>query len=111
MSNRTIGSGKGWVIFVNSCDLQNDEDIDILNFGSGELAWRIWVNVNNDEANFLNVPLPNIYLYKDGMHNGELAVLEGFMKFLAYHKRFTFQNKHTIQTQNIKVMLLLFARY
>ena len=88
VSNRTIGSGKGWVIFVNSCDLQNDGDIDILNFGAGEMAWRIWVNVNNKETPFLNIPLPNIYLFKDGMHDSELAVLERLYEIFSISQTF-----------------------
>ena len=51
------------------------------------MAWRIWVNVNNEE-NFLNVPLPNIYLYKDGMHNSELAVLERLYEIFGISQTF-----------------------
>ena len=88
VSNRVIASGKDWVIFVNSCDLQNDGDIDILNFGAGEMAWRIWVNVNNVESVFLNIPLPNIYLFKDGRHDSGLAVLEKLYDIFGISQKF-----------------------
>ena len=63
-------------------------DIDILNFGAGEMAWRIWVNVNNVESVFLNIPLPNIYLFKDGRHNSGLAVLEKLYDIFGISQKF-----------------------
>ena len=56
MSNRVIGSGKEWVIFVNSCDLQNDGDIDILNFARTVDDLELFMYFSTDE---IFGPAPN----------------------------------------------------
>ena len=88
VGNSSIGEGKNWVIFINSCDLQGDGDIDILNFGSGEMAWKIWVNTNKNKLSYLHIPLPNIYLYRDGMHEASLVVLEKLYEIFGISDKF-----------------------
>ena len=58
------------------------------NFGSGEMAWKIWVNTNNNKLSYLNIPLPNIYLYRDGMHEASLAVLEKLYEIFGISDKF-----------------------
>lgn len=88
VGSSSIGEGKEWIIFINSCDLQGDGDIDILNFGSGEMAWKIWVNTNKNKLSYLNIPLPNIYLYRDGMHEASLLVLEKLYEIFGISDKF-----------------------
>ena len=52
------------------------------------MAWKIWVNTNKNKLSYLHIPLPNIYLYRDGMHEASLVVLEKLYKIFGVSDKF-----------------------